>query len=72
MEELQISMERALLRSRSRQLKTQPTENVVKCISLLMDIDSRLFGRMEEEDKETLKADLAELVRIAEKFRTML
>lgn len=71
-EELQISMERALLRSRSRQLKTQPTENVVKCISLLMDIDSRLFGRMEEEDKETLKADLAELVRIAEKFRTML
>ena len=71
-EELQVSMERALLRSRSQQLKARPSENVAKSITLMMDIDPRVFVRMEEEEKTTLKADLEELARIVENFRKQL
>ena len=71
-EELQMSMERALLRSRSQQLKSKPSENVSKSISLLMEVDSRQFGRMNNEEKETLKAELDELAKIVDGFRKLL
>lgn len=69
---LKESMERALLRSRSQQLKNKPSENVAKSIDLLMDVDPRLFGKLSEEEKETLKAELQELERIAVSFRKQL
>lgn len=71
-EELQLSMERALLKSRSQLLKNKPAENVSKSIALLTEVDSRLFGKMEAEEKENLKAELDELARIIESFQKML
>ena len=71
-EELKLSMERALLRSRAQVLKNRPGENVSKCIALLTEVDSRLFGRMDEEEKENLKAELDELARITARFQRML
>ena len=71
-DKLADSMERALLRSRSQKLKEKPSENVAKSISLLMDVDTRFFDRMNTEEKESLKAELGELIRIAEAFRGLL
>ena len=71
-DELAMSMERAMLRSRSRKLKEKPSENVAKSIALLMDIDTRFFDRLDTEEKEGLKAELGELIRIAERFRELL
>ena len=71
-EELQLSMERALLRSRSEQLRSKPSENVSKCIGLMMDVDARLFSRMNTEEKETLKAGLEELENLVQGFRELL
>lgn len=71
-DKLADSMERALLRSRSQKLKEKPSENVAKSISLLMDVDTRFFDRMNTEEKESLKAELGELIRIAETFRGLL
>lgn len=70
--ELQGSMERALLRSRSTQLKNRPGENVAKCIAAMTEVDPRLFPKMDTEEKEALKAGLEELEQIARRFRTML
>ena len=69
---LSMSMERAILRSRSQKLKEKPSENVAKGIDLMMDIDTRFFDRMSEEEKENLKAGLDELIRIAETFKKLL
>ena len=66
------SMERALLRSRTQKLKEVPSENVAKCISLMMDVDTRFFDRMNIEEKENLKAELDELIRIADTFKGLL
>ena len=71
-EQLQNSMERALLRARAQQVRNRPSENVGKCISLLMDVDPRLFGRLNEDEKEALKAELQELGRIVQSFRKQL
>ena len=71
-EQLQNSMERVLLRARAQQVRNRPSENVGKCISLLMDVDPRLFGRLSEDEKETLKAELQELGRIVQSFRKQL
>ena len=71
-EELQMSMERALLRSRSQQLREKPSEHVSKCISLLLDVDPRLFGKMNTEERESLKASLDELTKIVDGFRSRL
>ena len=71
-EQLQNSMERALLRSRAQQVRNRPSENVTKSISLLMDVDPRLFGKLSEEEKDTLKAELQELERIVRSFKKQL
>ena len=69
---LSMSMERALLRFRSRKLKEKPSENVAKSIALMMDVDTRFFDRLGTEEKENLKAELDELIRIAETFKELL
>ena len=71
-DELVMSMERAMLRSRSQKLKEKPSENVAKSIALMMDIDTRFFDRLGTEEKESLKAELGELIRIAETFKKLL
>lgn len=63
-EELQISMDKALLNSRAQQLKNKPVENISKCIDLLTEVDPRLFSKMDEEELENIKAGLDELDRI--------
>lgn len=71
-EELQLSMEKALLRSRSHLLKNKPAENVSKCIALMTEVDSRLFNKMDTEEKEKLKVELDELKKIVDSFQRIL
>ena len=70
--QLQTSMERALLQSRNQQLKNRPGEHVAKCISLLMEVDARLFGKLTAEEQQALKGDLLELEQLAASFRKRL
>lgn len=37
-----------------------------------MDVDTRFFERLGTEEKDSLKAGLSELIRIAEIFRELL
>lgn len=71
-EQLQNAMERALLRARAQLVRNRPSENVTKSINLLLDVDPRLFGKMSEEEKDDLKAELLELERIVSSFKKQL
>lgn len=71
-EELQMSMERALLKSNFHVQKTKPAEKVAESISSMMEVDSRLFDKLDVDEKEKLKSELDELARIVDKFRRML
>jgi hypothetical protein len=71
-EKMRFSMEKALQSHRSQQIKAKPTENVSKCISLLLDVDSRLFDRLDPDERETLKSELLNLIDIADNFKNIL
>lgn len=71
-EELQMSMERALLKSNFHVQKTKLAEKVAESISSMMEVDSRLFDKLDVDEKEKLRSELDELARIVDKFRRML
>lgn len=71
-EELQMSMNHALLKSSFQIQKTKPVEKVTESISLMIEIDSRLFNKLDMDEKEKLKSELDELAHIVDKFRGML
>ena len=71
-EALQRSMERALLRSRSQQLREKPSEHISKCISLLQDVDLRLIEKMNTEERDDLKGSLDELTKIIDSIQAHL
>ena len=71
-EELQISMERALLKSRSQHLKSKPGENIAKSIALMKEVDLQLLDKLSEDDKGKLKSQLEELSGIVEDFQKIL
>lgn len=71
-EELQMSLQRALLRSRKQQLKAKPSENVAKSISLMTEVDSGLFGKMDDSEKKALRRELSELTSIIRNFTFIL
>ena len=71
-EKLESSMESALLGSRAKQLAAKPAENVMKCKGLLLDIDTRLFGTMTDEEKESARKQLDELSDIIGYLRNSL
>lgn len=71
-EKLQMSMERALLKSNFQVQKTKPAEKVAESISSMMEVDSRLFDKLDVDEKEKLRSELDELARIVDKFRRML
>jgi len=66
---MQDSIERALLKLRTVALKAQPSETVKKCITMLMDLDPRLFATLDEEDKEKLRTELDSLGSMITKFK---
>lgn len=70
--ELQLSMEKAVLKARTQILTDKPSENIEKCIKLLSEIDSRLFSKIDIDEKEKLIAGIEELSRILEKYRNIL
>lgn len=71
-DELQRSMERSLQHYRAMQLKARPSENVSKCISLMLDVDSRQFSKLNDDEKNELRKNIDELSKIVESFKNLL
>lgn len=71
-DELQKSLERSLQHYRAMQLKARPSENVSKCISLMLDVDSRQFSKLNDDEKNELKKNIDELSKIVESFKNLL
>lgn len=60
-EELQISMERSLLKSKKAQTKSRPSQIVSKSLSMLMDIDTRVVDKLSDQEKDKLSSQLHKL-----------
>lgn len=71
-EELQYSLDRALQKSRNVQLKNKPSETVSRCINSLMDVDTRLFSKLNPDEKGELLENIQELEKICENMKRFL
>lgn len=60
-EDLQIAMDRSLLQSKKAQTKSRPSQIVNKSLSMLMDIDTRIFDKLSDDEKEKLHSQLHKL-----------
>ena len=63
---LQLSMENAMRKSREQQLKLRPSDNITKSIALLKEIDKRLLGSMDIDEKDSFRARLEEMKSVIE------
>lgn len=63
--ELGLSMEKALSQTKKAQTKSKPSKNVMKCIDLLMEIDTGIFEKLSSEERETLLSQLNKLSEIS-------
>jgi hypothetical protein len=57
---------------RTKNLVNKPSENVAKCKSLLLDIDPRLFYKLDKEEKEALITELERIALMAKDFKEKL
>ena len=71
-EELQVSMERALLRSRSKHIKNKPGENITKSIVLMKEVDPSLLDKLTDDEKEKLELQLEELAEVVDSIQKKL
>ena len=71
-DEMRRSMEKAMFRSRSVQMKAKPAENISKCISLMLDVDLSQFEKMDMTEKAALKTELSELEKIVGSIKEIL
>ena len=60
-EELQVSMDKALLSSRKAQTKSKPSKLITQSISTLMDVDTRIIDGLSTEEKEKIGTQLEKL-----------
>nr|WP_297708215.1 Swt1 family HEPN domain-containing protein [uncultured Butyrivibrio sp.] len=67
-EEMQLALEKALLRSRRKQLIALPAENIGKSIALVSEIDPNMLDKMNAIEKESLKRSIKKLSNIVEEY----
>lgn len=60
-EDLQFSLDKALLNSKKQQTKSRPAQIVNKSVSMLMDIDTRIIDKLSDSEKDRLKNQLNKL-----------
>ncbi len=61
-----LSFEKALSQSRKAQTRNKPAKNVAKCIELLMEIDTDIFTKLNEEERASLRAQFLKLTEVAD------
>ena len=59
--ELTLSREKALTQSKKAQTRSKPSKNVIRCIELLMEIDTDIFSKLSDEERAALKAQVNKL-----------
>ena len=71
-EELQISLDRSLLKAKKRETRNRPSQIVSKSISLLKDVDTNVFEKLTDLEKDNLRGQLNRLSTVVERFDTMI
>ena len=71
-ENLQMSLDRSLLKTKRHETRNRPSQIVSKSINLLKDVDTNIFEKLTDSEKENLKDQLDRLSTVVERYDTMI
>lgn len=70
-DELKVSKEKSLLKSKKKETRNRPSQIISKSINMLRDVDTNIFEKLTDSEKEKLKTQVNKLVTVADRFDTM-
>lgn len=71
-ENLQLSLDKSLLKAKKHETRNRPSQIVSKSITLLKDVDTNIFEKLTDSEKENLRGKLERLSSVVERFDTMI
>ena len=70
-EDLQVSLDKSLLKAKKQETRSRPSQIVSKSISMLKDVDTNIFDNLTELEKENLRSQLSRLSTVVDRIDTM-
>lgn len=67
-EDMQVSMDKSLLKAKKKETRNRPSQIVSKSISMLKDVDTNIFEKLTETEKENLRGQISRLSAITEQY----
>lgn len=71
-ENLQLSLDKSLLKAKKHETRNRPSQIVSKSITLLKDVDTNIFQKLTDDEKDSLRSQLDRLATVVERFDTMI
>lgn len=71
-EALQLSLDKSLLKAKKQETRSRPSQIVSKSISLLKDVDTNIFEKLNEGEKDNLRGQLSRLSTVVDRFDTII
>ena len=71
-ESLQLSLDKSLLKTKKQETRNRPSQIVSKSINLLKDVDTNIFEKLTESEKDNLKNQLGRLALVVDRYDTMI
>lgn len=71
-EDLQTSLDRTVLKAKKHETRNKPSQIVSKSITMLRGVDTKIFEKLTDLEKENLKGQLDRLTTIVSGFDTMI
>ena len=70
-DDLKVSKEKSLLQSKKKETRNKPSQIITKSITMLRDVDTNIFEKLTDNEKEKLKTQINKLVTVADRFDTI-
>lgn len=67
-EDLQISFDKSLLKAKKKETRSKPSQMVSKSISMLKDVDTRIFEKLNDDEKDHFREQLGKLSGVIERY----
>ena len=67
-EDLQMSFDRSLLRTKRRETRNRPSQIISKSITLLKGVDTNIFEKLTDSEKDNLRSQIDRLSAVVERF----
>lgn len=69
-DQLTLSMDKSLLKAKRKETRDRPSQIVSKSINMLSDVDTRVFEKLTDNEKDKLRGQMEKLSAIVESYHT--